>query len=224
MAGSEAEERLRALAEKTLRTMYPGARIIHELTLYQGGPRIDLAAVMMDHIVAVEIKSERDTLKRATHQLNAAIKIAARTWLCVAHEHVAEADALLTKYEHDNCLGARVSLYAEEERRTKTNAMLALKHMAYDRDPILEPFALLNMLWADELRRVIGRAGSKIPRTGAIKMALEFQSGRQIRRAAYRELGLRDFPRADPPIVLAGADDVSRETKGPAPLASARGD
>lgn len=76
MAGSEAEERIRAKAEVWLRQRVPDARIIHELVLEQGGSRIDLAAVTSDMIVAVEIKSERDVLDRLNSQLEAAMKVA----------------------------------------------------------------------------------------------------------------------------------------------------
>ncbi len=48
MAGSVAEERIRAKVEAAFRRRWPEARIIHELVLDQGGVRIDLAAVMAE--------------------------------------------------------------------------------------------------------------------------------------------------------------------------------
>lgn len=64
MAGSDAEERIRAKVEAELRRQFPTARIIHELVLSSGVSRLDLAAVTRDQIIVAEIKSERDTLSR----------------------------------------------------------------------------------------------------------------------------------------------------------------
>ena len=60
---------MRAIMAQHLRDMYPSARIIHELPLRYSSRRIDLAAVTRAGIVAVEIKSSRDTPERLEAQL-----------------------------------------------------------------------------------------------------------------------------------------------------------
>lgn len=84
MAGSEAEERIRAKAEAFLRRTYPDGRVIHELMLEQGGGRIDLATVTPAKIVIAEIKSERDVLTRLADQVRGAVKISREVYVCTA--------------------------------------------------------------------------------------------------------------------------------------------
>jgi hypothetical protein len=87
MAGSAAEERIRAKAEAQLRREFPDARIIHELNMQWGGIRLDLAAVRPDGLTLVEIKSERDVLKRLASQIEAARKVTGDVRVYVAEKH-----------------------------------------------------------------------------------------------------------------------------------------
>lgn len=66
---SAEETTMRGLMVLELRKRWPSARIIHELPLRYSHRRIDLAAVTRDEIVAVEIKSSRDTTERLESQL-----------------------------------------------------------------------------------------------------------------------------------------------------------
>lgn len=87
MAGSIAEERIRAKVEASLRREFPDARIVHELNVQQGVKRLDLAAVRRDGLTLVEIKSERDTLSRMQSQIAAALKITGDVRVYAAEKH-----------------------------------------------------------------------------------------------------------------------------------------
>ena len=67
----------------------------------------------------------------------------------------------------------------------------------------MTPWAMLDMLWAPELREVLGRHGiaasAKTPRHTAMVEATELMTGREIRRAVCHALRCRNFPRADAP-------------------------
>lgn len=188
MAGSEAEERIRAKAEKVLREVFPTARIIHELVLQQGGVRIDLAAVTPDRLVCVEIKSERDVLTRLPDQV-AAMKRVCDTWRVVC------ADKHIDKVRE---IAGWVESISETELDTpgyRTN------HLERDAmKGVCNAPARLDMLWADELRWI---AGGKGARWFCIRSASDAKTGSEIRRAVCAVLRARSFPRADPPIPLA---------------------
>ncbi|MGX1741606.1 hypothetical protein ACWIEX_08630 [Bosea sp. NPDC055353] len=66
------EEEIRAAVIVRLRELMPNARLVHELNVAgQGSNRIDVAAIDRQVIVAVEIKSRKDTLKRLGEQWDA---------------------------------------------------------------------------------------------------------------------------------------------------------
>lgn len=211
MAGSEAEERIRAKAEAFLRGAYPEARIIHELMLEQFGNRIDLAAVTPDKIVAVEIKSERDVFTRLPEQIRAAVKVSREVYVCTAAKHAPKITALTDMHLY-NAPGCPPNPdYLREltwcgilaEGETGDLGPYGQRH-AYgvERNRILNPHDLLKMCWASELRAVcfdLG-VGQKATRHGCMMQACEALSGREIRRRVCRELRRRSFPRADAPI------------------------
>ena len=183
---SEAEERIRAKAEAMLRSAFPEARIIHELVLRQGGCRIDLAAVTTDRLICVEVKSERDVLTRLPDQV-AAMRLVCDAWCVVtAAKHL------------DKCrdIAGWGKVYEEDDFR----------YLNLWRDSLAglcNAPARLEMLWADELRRIAGHAGSRRP---CIAAATDSLTGSQVRRAVCRELRQRAFPRADAPITAEALD------------------
>lgn len=101
MAGSQAEERIRAKVEASLRTEFPGARIVHELKMAEGLVRLDMAAVRPNAITIVEIKSERDVLKRLKSQIEAALKITGDVRVYAAEKHVAALQHMSENYAKD---------------------------------------------------------------------------------------------------------------------------
>lgn len=188
MAGSEAEERIRAKAEAALREEWPDARIIHELMLQQGGCRIDLAAVTRDRIIAVEIKSERDTLDRLKEQARQAELVADYFTAVVAEKHYNDA----WQRHHVSIL----AVCKEDDARP---------HFARSRRFVMEATcnapARLQMLWAEELRR-LAETGARASRSYSIRLASETLTGAEVRRRVCAMLRARSFPRADPAIAL----------------------
>lgn len=75
---------MRSCCATHLRTRWPDARIIHELPLRYATRSIDLAAVMREKIVAVEIKSSRDTTDRLEAQLRGFAPICWRIYVALA--------------------------------------------------------------------------------------------------------------------------------------------
>jgi hypothetical protein len=84
---SDAEERIRLKVEYALRQEFPDARIVHELKMASGLVRLDMAAVRSAAITVVEIKSERDTLKRLKSQIGAALEITGDVRLYTTDKH-----------------------------------------------------------------------------------------------------------------------------------------
>ncbi|HWY14384.1 MAG TPA: hypothetical protein VNX86_04500 [Rhizomicrobium sp.] len=216
MSGSAAEERLRAKAEAHLRLAYPGARIVHELVLDQGGCRIDVAAVTPDRLVAVEVKSERDVLCRLKSQIDAAVQVAAEVWVCAAAKHEKKLLSALEehlrelKWSEEN--GHKVGRYEPNPDHipglraavifAETDDGIRTIHQPWRSDRLLDPRALLRMLWAVELRCMTAACGvgSRKTRTQSFRLALEHLTGRQIRQGVYQQIRERPFPRADAAI------------------------
>ena len=84
---SSAEADVREAAVARLRVLRPGARIIHEIS-NGGSNRIDVLAVSADEIIAVEVKSEKDSLDLLPGQLAGMIRVA-HTSIAVVHESLA---------------------------------------------------------------------------------------------------------------------------------------
>jgi hypothetical protein len=209
MAGSAAEERIRAKAEAAMRRRWPGARIIHELQLEQGGIRIDLAAVTEDTIALAEIKSERDVLKRLPAQISRAMACADEVWIVVAAKH--------EKAIHDIRM-SRGDDYgrAEDARRAISGARTMVERLDLDgglhadswsmsnRPNTPDPRRRFDLLWRDEMASALGRhfggaaiPGGKLTRSAMTALAVEHMTGRELRRAVCAQLRDRTFPRAD---------------------------
>lgn len=227
MAGSEAEERIRAKAVAWLEERCPEARIIHELVLEQGGSRIDLAAVTPDMIVAVEIKSERDVLDRLNHQLEAALKVADHVVLAASPCKVVKLARLHERYsDREPCVEYRDksgNLMSKSPAKNpdyvgawprRVRVLIESETGFIDPDPRspfpnplrnpigsprrdLSPWHRLWMLWASELQAI-----SNLPSKREVCAAhiTETMTGGDIRRAVCAALRQREFPRADPPV------------------------
>lgn len=218
MAGSNAEERLREKAVDELRRVWPGARVVHELMMEQGGNRLDLAAITGDHLAIVEIKSERDVFDRLRAQLRSALPVARTVWLVIAAKHRTRVELMQEptlpgskKWIEREVRGRKYTQqvsepnpdYIEELRHcwifVEDGDGLQRLHQPYHRYDDLDPRALLWMLHAAELQAITS-LGSRATRKTMQRHALEHLTGRQIRRAVYGALRTRTFPRADAPI------------------------
>jgi hypothetical protein len=228
MAGSEAEERIREKAEAQLRREFPDARIIHELNMQWGGIRLDLAAVTPSTITLVEIKSERDVLKRLPAQVDAALKITGdvrvyaaerhRAGLIDAHnEHLRDAEGhtvvewievkngRYAKYEPNPAFVRRLDRCRVQIETDSGFEFCQSMHPSWwlrlVMDHVPEATALLELLWAEELRQMLCDACLGSPpranRTLMKRLAIEDMTLRQIRRGVCAALRNRTFARAD---------------------------
>lgn len=75
---------MRGLIVPRLRQDYPDARIVHELPLRYSSNRIDLAAVTPDQIIAVEVKSSRDEMRRLERQVRAFQPVSSKVIVALA--------------------------------------------------------------------------------------------------------------------------------------------
>jgi len=241
MAGSIAEERIRAKVEAAFRRRWPEARIIHELVLDQGGVRIDLAAVTADRLYVAEIKSERDVLKRLATQVEVATQVAQEVWVVVGEKHVERVKALK---DYHRCV-PRVPPFVRKDgsvldtqlvRNDERIVPLGWCHLKaegegdelrwIDAQPRSErrfsPSAMLDMLHRSELAWLT-KSGSRATREFMIRLAIEELSGGEVRRGVCAMLLTRSFPRADPPIAngvrVASPSNAHRPSDAePAPL------
>lgn len=185
--GSEAEERIRAKCEAVLRAQYPDARIIHELVVRQGSCRLDLAAVTPDRIAVVEIKSERDVLRRLDKQAKEAREVSDLFRVVVTQKHLAAAREAL----------GWTGVVEEDDFAREIGTSWATKQ--FMGTPCNAP-ARLQMLWSNELR-IVAECGPRANRTDCILRASEYFTGSEVRRRVCSALRARHFPRADPAIL-----------------------
>lgn len=215
MAGSEAEERIRAKVVETMRRRWADGRIVHELMLEQGGVRIDVACITPDRLIVAEIKSERDVLTRTKRQIERSMQVADEVWFVFQERHAPTVrDKLLPYY-----------VYPDDSSRGKENPDRVDRlrscqlYMERENDsglwawPDGHPRAKPNprdrwfMLWREEMLHALGQhfGGALLPghatmtRGYMTDLAVEHMSGREIRRAVCAELRHRPFPRADAP-------------------------
>jgi len=211
MAGSEAEERIRAKVEAQLRREFPDARIVHELNMQWGGIRLDLAAVRPNAITLVEIKSERDVLKRLASQIGAASKITGDVRVYAAdkhraalidahHEHLRDPDGRtiiewlpskhgeIGKYQPNPAFVPGLSRCRVQIETEAGFDWCAEMHSSWwDRtvmEHVAETPALLELLWAEELAQLLCDARLGAPR----------RSNRALmKRIAVEDMSLRQI-------------------------------
>ncbi|MFC3074940.1 hypothetical protein [Shinella pollutisoli] len=231
MTRSLDEQAIRNEVVVRLRELLPGARIIHELNVAgQGTNRIDVAAVTTNHIVGVEIKSKKDTLKRLEEQWTAFRKCCHLVIVAAHEKHFAEyrepcyRDDVPPEIDlnHPLFLGkfgmrdhvwrfpppAPLPTPERLGRFTYRQGECWLFDPWRDIFPKLPPAScdLLQMLWATELQHECHRHGVPVAaRSTRFTMIREMalgMSGREVAQAVCRQLRARTFAEADPPIAL----------------------
>lgn len=214
------EEEIRQAVVARLRALMPAARIVHELNVAgHGSNRIDVAAIGQKAIVAVEIKSRKDTLKRLDDQW-AAFSACCHLVLVSAHEkHFVEhredywrADVPselrlnapgFSRWERRNSVWRFPRPECEPHRYEKPWTFCPVKDV--QRQP--KAAAMLAMLWASELRSECGRHRLACDARRTIPVMITDMvwnmTGREICEAVCRQLRQRAFVRADAPIIEA---------------------
>lgn len=180
---SDAEEDLRLACEAWARRRWPDARVVHELNIAYGSNRIDLAAVSPDYLGMIELKSERDTLKRAEWQVAAARRCASEVWIAL--------DVKFEKKLGEIALPWDVGVLIYEQG--------ALRCVDYRHSRPLFPQAqrMLQLLWAAELRAAFGNHGNM---NTAIRYAVDNYGLKHITGVVCHALRGRTFARGDAPL------------------------
>ncbi|MBS0258361.1 MAG: hypothetical protein JSR13_11685 [Proteobacteria bacterium] len=222
MTRSFDEQEIRNAVVIRLRELMPGARIVHELNVAgQGTNRIDVAAIGTEHIVAVEIKSRKDVLKRLDEQWKAFNEVAHFVIVAAHEKHFADYREAYWRDEvpserhlnHPLFFGKwlsafRVWPYPMPAPDGKGRIRLDGSHWFFDRYKHLERIpratAMLNMLWATELqaecRRHSVSCSSRSTRPEMIRTLAWNLTGKEITHAVCRQLRQRAFAEADAPI------------------------
>lgn len=222
---SSEEMQMRALIAPHLRSAYPGSRIIHELPLRYSTSRIDMAAVLPDKIVSVEIKSSKDTLSRLHAQLLGFAPICDRVVVALAPRWN---EQLPDKREAREWGWSSSPQYTEAQQIVRDLpyrhiAIWTVDHETGDVTPTkpcndlrLPWFAeLLDVLHVAELLEVAQLHRISVARRPThehlVGQCAELMTGREIRRAVCRALRARSgfAKESDPPILdvagMAGA-------------------
>ena len=208
MSGSASEREIRDYAAGRLRQMIPGARIIHELVV--GGCRADLAAVTDERVTLVEIKSERDTLKRLPEQVRQ-FNRAAHEVIVIAHERWWDAEPydngaprfVPGKELADGVKATTVWGYPEVADRDPYGAWSMQRQWSSQPEP--HAARLLELCWKSELLAECSRhrisASSRTNMMTLIRDMTWHMTGAEIARSVCRQLRNREFPEAVAPII-----------------------
>lgn len=198
MAGSSSERAIRTAVVDYFHRAEPKARVVHELNVAgQGTNRADLGIVLPDYLILVEIKSEKDVLKRLEKQFREFARCAHEV-LIVAHDKHFDGDGLKAQpwigWSHKE----HIWRYPEP-----TTGDFRWRFNRYR--PHIQPhsYAMLDMLWAEELTTVCGLHGVGVS-TRRWEMIRDLQlmlTGDEVRKAVCQQLRSRHFAEADDPIL-----------------------
>lgn len=122
--------------------------IIEELSLKHGRTRIDLA-VINDRLDGYEIKSDRDSLKRFTEQINIYNSIMDRVTLVVGYRHAYNAFKMVPEW-----WGVRL---AEKDNQS---GIVVLNDARLPADnPLVDMNAIVSLLWRNEALDILEEIG-----------------------------------------------------------------
>lgn len=212
--GSPAEREMRDEVANHLRRELPGYRIVHELVMGYTA-RADLVAIGRDRIIAVELKSSRDTLKRAEKQVVAFRALSHATVLVLDQKFF---DRRPYRNGEARCAAPSVAgrpeiwHYPRPAPDADYYGGAGMYQWIVPRPPAgpqRQPcaFDFLGLLWRSELVAEAERHGIAAPRNlnmSKITAAMVWQmTGREIAEAVCRQLRARRFPEADPPLSAA---------------------
>lgn len=222
MTHSFDEQEIRNAVVFRLRQLMPGARIVHELNVAgQGTNRIDVAAIGTEHIVAVEIKSRKDVLKRLDEQWKAFNEVAHFVIVAAHEKHFADYREAYWRDDmpperhlnHPIFFGKRFSYrkYVWRYPKPEKSDWVYGRHddaWTFDRfkdlSRIPRATSMLEMLWAAELqaecRRHLISCSQRSTRAVMIRDLAWNLSGKEVTHAVCRQLRQRAFAEADAPI------------------------
>ncbi|AUZ95461.1 hypothetical protein PP899_gp10 [Agrobacterium phage Atu_ph08] len=221
MTRSFDEQEIRNAVVFRLRQLMPGARIVHELNVAgQGTNRIDVAAIGTEHIVAVEIKSRKDVLKRLEEQWKAFNEVSHLVIVAAHEKHFADFREAYWSDDHppERRLNHPLFLGRWATRKNvwrypkpeKSDWVYGRHDDAWsfdrfkDLSRIPRATSMLEMLWAAELqaecRRHLISCSQRSTRGVMIRDLAWNLSGKEVTHAVCRQLRQRAFAEADASI------------------------
>lgn len=217
---SAAEQEIRNAVVARLRQLRPSARICHEVNCGPWGPvRIDVVCVDITEIIAVEIKSERDVLKRAEKQL-AHMGLVAHHSILALHEcHLVEREtnpyaahygrldgkhyrmALPDGLKRD---GLIAWVYPEQQRGAEYDLGEGMWRHPEPRITLALPNTALHLLWRDELAWLCDLLqvprGKKSNMSEMVRALWWHCTGAELTKGICAALRMRKFAEADAPV------------------------
>jgi len=169
---SQDEADIRAPVVARLREIIPGCRIIHEINAASFGNRIDVLAVGMDRIAAVEIKSAKDKLDRLPEQIKA-MRSVSNLVFAALHEK------FLTPlgngfWPPDAARGATSWIWPVRDRPGHLQCNSAwIERDGWSKSFECLPHGALGMLWRNELQGICATLGVKGCRALAMDKAMD---------------------------------------------------
>ncbi|WP_057464345.1 hypothetical protein [Pseudovibrio sp. POLY-S9] len=216
---SEAEREIRSAVVARLREVRPKARIIHELKVFHGQNRVDLAAVSLDEIILVEIKSKKDTLARLQDQANACQALSNHSLILLHEKHLerghteasqwnkAYSYALVKQHKGDfiHIHNSDLWVYPQLPEGDLLHCRVDDWNIEKKKFSELPPVgALLDLLWVEEQLSLADSLGislkgcnTKDKRAQRISF---HATGEQVLRGVCWQLRGREFATADAPI------------------------
>lgn len=215
---STAEAEIRASVVAWLRSIRPGARIIHEINACAFGNRVDVMAVERAEILSVEIKSERDKLDRAASQIAAMAGCSHHVFLAIHRCHLAAeiignprtADgivkgAAVSLREPAEARGAEVLVWPEPDSVGDFARLSRWQSLVPDPVPTVPlPADAIGILWAEELRQCCEWLGVSVRSRANMETTISAlrwsATGGELTKGICRALRRRACKEADPPI------------------------
>lgn len=213
---------MRDAVVERLRKLRPQARICHEVNCggMWGPNRMDVVAVDLEEIIAVEIKSERDTLSRGPKQLASMGNVAHHSIIALHEKHLVERETneWAAHYgKHDrkyymkatpaelNSDGVIPWVYPEMDRGCEWSGNVGLWRAPERCMQLALPSSALHLLWRDELAALCDALrvsrGKRSNMTEMIRALWWHANGQELTRGICEALRRRKFAEADDAIV-----------------------
>lgn len=223
---SAAEQEMRDAVVARLRRLRPSARICHEVNCGVWGPtRMDVVAVDVAEIIAVEVKSEKDVLKRADAQLKNMRAVAHHSILALHEVHLEERvtnefAAHYGKLDGKHYLRAvpefshgQIPWVYPERDRGGYDFDTGPWRAPADRLENALPSTALHLLWRDELAwlcdYLLVSRRKRATMDEMIRALWWNATGGELTKGICAALRARAFAEADPPVVLPKRSKVS---------------
>lgn len=147
--------------------------IVFEKAIMQGNTICDcLVFTEKRGLIGIEIKTERDSTKRLNKQLSDYEKVCDYVYVLCHDSHVPKVEQILTRHNHKH-----VGILAYTEFMGE--AMLG-EYKQPSRSPKKSAYHMLNILWKEDLIRMLGtfrRYGDRLEANGAKIMKTNSRSG-----------------------------------------------